>query len=52
MKSENDTSCSFSWILDSVSGYRVADFHRAFDGMEKCIVVVKAENGRIATRMG
>jgi hypothetical protein len=42
---------SVSWILlyrASLSGYEVADFHRACDGMGKCVVVVKAENGRIA----
>jgi hypothetical protein len=42
---------SVSWILlyrASLSGYEAADFHQACDEMEKCVVVVKAENGRIA----
>jgi hypothetical protein len=43
---------SVSWILlyrASLSEYEAADFHHACDGMEKCVVVVKAENGRIAS---
>jgi hypothetical protein len=51
MKPEDGSVSSVSWILlyrASLSGYRVADFHRACDGMGKCVVVVKAENGRIA----
>jgi hypothetical protein len=51
MKAEDGSVSSISWILlyrASLSGYRVADFHRACDGMGKCVVVVKAENGRIA----
>jgi hypothetical protein len=34
-------------ISTPISGYEAADFHRACDGMEKCVVVVKAENERI-----
>jgi hypothetical protein len=52
MKAEDGSDSSVSWILlyrASVSGYRAADFHQACDGMGKCVVVVKAENGIIAT---
>jgi hypothetical protein len=51
LKTGDDSSYSVSWILlyrASLSGYRALDFHRACDGMGKCVVVVKAENGRIA----
>jgi hypothetical protein len=51
MKAEDRSLSSVSWILlyrASLSGYRAADFHQACDGMGKCIVVVKAENARIA----
>jgi hypothetical protein len=51
MKAEDGSVSSVSWILlyrASLSGYRAADFHQACDGMGKCVVVVKAENGRIA----
>jgi hypothetical protein len=51
MKDEDGGASSVSWILlyrASLSGYRAADFHQACDGMGKCVVVVKAENGRIA----
>jgi hypothetical protein len=51
MKGECETECSIFWILlfrASISGYLAADFHRACDGMGKCVVVVKADNGRIA----
>jgi hypothetical protein len=50
MKAEDETACAISWILlyrASISGYEAADFHRACDGMGKCFVFVKAENGRI-----
>jgi hypothetical protein len=43
--------CSVSWILlyrASASGYRAIDFHKACDGMGKCVVIVKAENGGVA----
>jgi hypothetical protein len=46
-----DESFLVSWILlyrASISGYKAADFHQACDGMGKCIVFIKAENGRIA----
>jgi hypothetical protein len=49
MKAEDGSVSSVSWILlyrASISGYRSADFHQACDGMGKCVVVVKAENGR------
>jgi hypothetical protein len=52
MKADNGSISSVSWILlfrASLSGYRAADFHRACDGMGKCVVFVKAENGRIAS---
>jgi hypothetical protein len=51
MKAEDGSESSASWILlyrAYLSGYRAADFHQACDGMGKCVVVVKAENGRIA----
>jgi hypothetical protein len=51
MKAEDGSVSSVSWILlyrASLSGYRAADFHQACDGMGRCVVVVKAENGRIA----
>ncbi len=51
MKSEDETVCSVSWILlyrASTSGFHADEFHRACDRMGKCVVVVKAENGRIA----
>jgi hypothetical protein len=51
MKAADGSVSSISWILlyrASLSGYRAADFHQACDGMGKCVVVVKAENGRIA----
>jgi hypothetical protein len=51
MKAEDGSISSVSWILlyrASISGYRAADFHQACDGMGKCVVVVKAENGRVA----
>jgi hypothetical protein len=47
MRPEDEIVCSVSWILlyrASISGYRAADFHRACDGLEKCVVIVKAEN--------
>jgi hypothetical protein len=51
IKAEDSTFSSVSWILlyrASISGYQAADFHQACDGMGKCVVVVKAENGRVA----
>jgi hypothetical protein len=51
MKAEDGSVSSVSWILlyrASLSDYRAADFHQACDGTGKCVVVVKAENGRIA----
>jgi hypothetical protein len=51
MKAEDDGASSVSWILlyrASLSEYRAADFHQACDGMGKCVVVVKDENGRVA----
>jgi hypothetical protein len=51
MKNEDGVVSSVSWIFlyrASQSGYRAADFHQACDGMGKCVVVVKAENGRTA----
>jgi hypothetical protein len=51
LKDEDGRISSFSWILlnrASLSGYDAADYHQACDGMGKCLVVVKAENGRIA----
>jgi hypothetical protein len=51
MKADDGSFASVSWILlyrASLSGYRAADFHQACDGMGKCVVVVKAENERVA----
>jgi hypothetical protein len=51
MKAEDGRVSSISWVLlyrASLPGYRAADFHKACDGMGKCVVVVKAENERIA----
>jgi hypothetical protein len=51
MKAKDGSVSSVSWILlyrASLSEYRAADFHHACDGMGKCVVFVKAENGRIA----
>jgi hypothetical protein len=51
LKTEDGSVSFVSWILlyrSSISGYRADDFHQACDGMGKCVVVVKAENGRIA----
>jgi hypothetical protein len=51
MKASDDSSCSVSWILiyrASLCDYRADDFHHACDGMGKCVVVVKAENGMMA----
>jgi hypothetical protein len=52
MKAEDGSESSVSWILlyrASLSGYRAADYHQACDGIGKCVVVVKAENGSIAS---
>jgi hypothetical protein len=51
MKAEDGSVSSVSWILRyraSRDGYKASDFHLTCDGMGKCVVVVKAENGRIA----
>jgi hypothetical protein len=51
IKAEDGSVSSVSWILlyrASLSDYRSADFHQACNGMGKCVVVVKAMNGRIA----
>jgi hypothetical protein len=51
MKAEDGIVTSVSWILlyrATLSEYRAADFHQACDGIGKCVVVLKAENGRIA----
>jgi hypothetical protein len=51
MKAEDESTCSVSWVLlyrASVSGYGALYFHQACDGMGKCVVIVKAENGKIA----
>jgi hypothetical protein len=52
MKADDGGVSSVSWILlyrAFISGYRAADFHQACDGMGKFVVVVKAENGMIAS---
>jgi hypothetical protein len=51
MKAEDGSVSSVSWILlyrASISGFLAADFHQACDGMGTCVVIVKAESGRIA----
>jgi hypothetical protein len=51
MKAEDGRASFVSWILiyrASISGFEADDFHQACDGMGKCVVVVKAENGMIA----
>jgi hypothetical protein len=51
MKAEDGSTVSVSWILlfrASLSGYRAVDFLQACIGMGKCVVVVKAENERVA----
>jgi hypothetical protein len=51
MKDEDGSVSSISWILHyraSLSEHRAADFHQACDGIGKCVVVVKVDNGRIA----
>jgi hypothetical protein len=51
MLAEDGSVSSVSWILlyrSSISGFRAADFHQACDGTGKCVVVVKAANGRMA----
>jgi hypothetical protein len=51
MRAEEGSSCSVSWILlyrASTSGFRAVNFHKACYGMGKCVVVIKAENGRVA----
>jgi hypothetical protein len=43
--------CVVSWKLlfkGSLFGFDADDFHQACDGMGNCVVVVRAENGRIA----
>jgi hypothetical protein len=51
MKDKDESVCAVSLIFiyrGSLSGYGRADFHQACDGMGKCLVFVKGENGRIA----
>jgi hypothetical protein len=51
MKADDGSVSYISWILlyrASISGYEAAEFHQACDGMGKCVVVIKAENGSIA----
>jgi hypothetical protein len=51
VKAEDVSVSSVSWILlnrASLSEYEATDFHQSCDGMGKCVVVVKAENGRVA----
>jgi hypothetical protein len=51
LKADDGGISSISWILlyrASIFGYRAADYHQACDGMGKCVVIVKSENGRIA----
>jgi hypothetical protein len=51
MKAEDGIVSSVSWILlyrASLSRYQDTDFYQACDGMGKCVIVVKAENERIA----
>jgi hypothetical protein len=51
LKAEDDSVCCISWTLlyrGSLFGFDVVDFYRACGGMESCVVVVRAEIGRIA----
>jgi hypothetical protein len=51
LKGEDGGVCSFSWKLlyrGSLLGFHVREFHYACDGVGKYVVVVRAENGRIA----
>jgi hypothetical protein len=51
LMAEDDSVCSISWTLlyrGSLFGFVAADFHHACDGMGRCVVVMRAENGRIA----
>jgi hypothetical protein len=50
MKAHDESACSISWILlyrASISGYDAEFFHRACDGMGKCVVVAKADNEKL-----
>jgi hypothetical protein len=51
LKGEGEIICNVRWNLlyrGSLFGFDAEDFHRACDRMGKCVVVVRAENGRIA----
>jgi hypothetical protein len=51
LNSRDGSSCVVSWKLlfkSTLFGFDADDFHQACDGMGKFVVVVRAENGRIA----
>jgi hypothetical protein len=51
LKAKDERVCSVSWKLvyrASLYGVGAREFHQACDGVGKCVVVVMAENGRIA----
>jgi hypothetical protein len=51
LKREDTSVCSVRWKLlfrGSMFGFGAREFHQACDGDGKCVVVVRAENGRIA----
>jgi hypothetical protein len=51
LKGEDESVCSVRWKLlyrGSLFGFGAREFHEACDGEGKCVVVVRAENGRIA----
>jgi hypothetical protein len=51
LKAEDGGVCSVSWTLvyrASLLGFGGRDFHQACDEEGSCVVVVRAENGRIA----
>lgn len=51
LNAKDEKLCSVSWMLvyrASLYGFGAREFHQACDGLGKFVVVVKAENGRIA----
>jgi hypothetical protein len=51
LKGAGESVCSVRWKLlykGSMFGFVAREFHQACDGEGKCVVVVRAENGRIA----
>jgi hypothetical protein len=49
LKAKDARICSVSWkLIYRASLFEAEAFHQACDGMGSCVVVVRAENGRIA----